>query len=78
MDSLSSIMANIDFDMPQEVIKIKQFVHEQYNSDIDVFVKKNDIIISSRSSALIGSLHMDSLKLKKLVNENQNIRFRIA
>ena len=78
MDSLSSIMANIDFDMPKEVIKIKQFVHEQYNSDIDVFVKKNDIIISSRSSALIGSLHMDSLKLKKLVNENQNIRFRIA
>jgi len=78
MDSLSDILSNKDFSIPQEVIAIKDYVAKQYNKDIQVTISEKEIIISSRSAGLISSLRLNSPELYKVINTDKKIRLKIG
>jgi len=78
MDSLSDILSNKDFSIPQEVIAIKSYVAKQYNKDIQVAISDKEIIVSSRSAGLISSLRLNSPELYKITNTDKKIRLKIG
>ena len=78
MDSLSDILANKDFSMPDEASSIKKFVAKEYDQDVNVTVSANEIIVSSRSAGLISTLRLNSPALKKAANTDKKLRFRIG
>lgn len=78
MDSLADILANKDFSMPDEVKAIKAYVASNYDQDVTVSVKQNEIIISSRSAALISSLRLNGPALARAANVTKRIRYRVG
>lgn len=78
MDSLSDILANKDFSMPDEASAIKSYVAKEYNQDVNVTIAANEIIISSRSAGLISTLRLNSPALKKAAKTDKKLRFRIG
>ena len=78
MDSLADILANKDFSLPDEVKAIKTYVAEEYGQDVNVAIHQNEIIVSSRSAALIGNLHLNSPALVKAAATEKKIRFRVG
>ena len=78
MDSLSDILANKDFSMPNEIMAIKSYVAQEYQQDINVAIQHNEIIISSRSAGLIGNLRLNSPALSQASGSSKKIRFRIG
>jgi len=75
MDSLNDILANKDFALPEEIKLIKSYVAKNYEQDVDVAIKRNEIIISSRSAGLISNLRLNSPKLIQAANTDKKIRF---
>ncbi len=78
MDSLSDILSNKDFAMPDEATAIKSYVAKTYALDVSVTVTANEIIVSSTSAGLISSLRLNSPALQKAANTAKKIRFRIG
>ncbi len=78
MDSLADILSNKDFSPPDEVRAIKTYVADQYGSDIVVKVSSKDIIVMSRSAALISNLRANAPALQKASGSSKRIRFRIG
>ena len=78
METLSDILNNKSFDLPQEVAAIKHFVFQSYHQDVTVSLKTNEIIISSRSAGLISTLRFNQVALAKAANTDKRIRFRIG
>lgn len=78
MDSLKSIIDNLELDLPAEVGIIKKYITTNYQADVKIVIKKNDLIISSRSSALISLVRADYLALRKAINNKYNLRFKIG
>lgn len=77
MDNLADILHLKDFDQPPEIIAIKEYVREHYKKDISVTIDKQQIVVSSSSAGLIGSLRLNSAALQKKVGTNKRILFRI-
>lgn len=77
MDNLADILHLKDFDQPPEIIAIKEYVRDHYKKDISVTIDKQQIVISSSSAGLIGSLRLNSAALQKKVGTNKRILFRI-
>lgn len=65
MDNLADILHLKDFDQPPEIIAIKEYVRDHYKKDISVTIDKQQIVISSSSAGLIGSLRLNSAALQK-------------
>ncbi len=78
MDSLADILANKDFSPPDEVKAIKSYIAQNYDKDVTVIINKQEIIISSRSAALINNLRLNSPKITEAANTKKRIRFRIG
>lgn len=78
MDSLYDILANKDFSAPDEVTAIKTYVAERYKTDVSVSVSSRDILVSSRSAALISTLRMNAPALAKAIGTDKKIRFRVG
>lgn len=77
MDNLADILHLKDFDQPPEIIAIKEYVRDHYKKDISVTIDKQQIVISSSSAGLIGSLRLNSAALQKKAGTNKRILFRI-
>ncbi len=78
MDSLSDILADKDYSLPNEVRAIKAYIEQNYNQEVGVNITTKEIVISSRSAALIGNLRMNGPALKRAAATQKNIRFRIS
>ncbi len=79
MDSIAEILANRDFSIPDEVKAIKAYVAENYdNRDVTVKLSGQEIVIMSRSAALIGNLRLNAPALSKAVGTTKRIRFKIG
>lgn len=78
MDSISDILSNKDFEIPDEVSAIKAYVAKEYDKDIAVAINGSDIIVSSRSAGLISNLRLNSPKLSQAAKTNKRIRFKIG
>jgi hypothetical protein len=78
MDSLFDILKHKDYDLPPEVAAIKQYVRQEFQTEVEVLVREKDIVIAGRSSALIGSLRLRGPQLKKAAGTTKRLVFRIG
>ena len=63
MESLQDILGSRDFVPPTEIELIQSYVLRRYKSKCYVQVRKNDVVIGVRSSALAGTLRMEQQRL---------------
>lgn len=79
MDSLFDILKRKDFDLPPEIVAVKTYVREEFNSEVEVVMRGDtEMIIASRSSALIGSLRMHGPRIKKAAKTERRLIFRVG
>lgn len=78
MDGLGDILRRRDLDEPAEVRAIKAYVLRNYDAAVQVTIQPHNIILSARSSGLIGSLRMNLPKLQAAANTEKRITFRIG
>ena len=78
MDSLADILANKDFSLPDEVRAIKEYVAANYGKDVTVAVRNTEIVVSSRSAALVSSLRLNGPALARAAGVSKRIRFKVG
>lgn len=78
MDSLFDILKHKDYDLPPEVAAIKQYVRQEFQSDVEVLIRDKDIVIAGRSSSLIGSLRLRGPQIKKAAGTTKRLTFRVG
>jgi len=78
MDSIADILANKNFETPDEVTILKQYIELKYNQQVVIKIQNNSYVISSPSSGLITNLKLNSHELSKLLPKSKSIRFVIG
>lgn len=78
MQSLFDIMGTKDFGVPAEVTEIKAYVQRYFKVDVGVAVQERNIVITTRSAALAGSLRPHLHKLQKILNTDKKLIIRIG
>ena len=78
MDSLFDILSRKDYDLPPEVAAIKKYVQDEFESDVEVLLREKDIVITGRSSALMGSLRLHGPKIQKAADTKKRLVFRVG
>ena len=78
MDSLFNILSRKDYDLPSEAVAIKAYVRQEFESEVEVIVRTKEIIISGRSSSLIGSLRLRGPAIKRLLDSDKRLVFRVG
>jgi hypothetical protein len=78
MDSLFDILKRKDYDLPSEVVAIKEYIRQEFEAEVEVTVREKDIIIAGQSSALIGSLRLRSPQLSKVAKTTKRFVFRVG
>lgn len=71
-------MGSKDFSPPDEIERIKDYVLRRYKAKCRVQVRKHDIVIGVRSSALAGTLRMEQQRLIEECQLNKKLIFRIG
>jgi hypothetical protein len=78
MQSLFDVLADKDFDQPAEVKTIKEFVSRHFKSDVRVQLRQKQIVITTPSAALAGSLRTKLHELQKLCGPERKLFIRIG
>ncbi len=78
MDNITDILSRKDFDMPPEVVAIKDYVRRHYDREVQVTMQQRNIVISARSSALIGTLRLNSTALQRAADTDKRLVFRVS
>lgn len=76
-NSLADLLANKDFDEPDEMRAIKQFVKSNYQADVEVQLREKEIIVTTASAALANTLRLKMPELRKAVQTDKRIVLRI-
>jgi hypothetical protein len=76
--SLSDILREQHFEEPPEVVIIKQFLADKYQTTCKVSLASNEIVIIVTSAALAGTLRMHLTELKRLCNTDKRLLIRIS
>lgn len=79
MDSLFDILSRKDYDQPAEITAIKAYVRQEFDAEVEVLLHgEKEIIISSLSSGLIGSLRLRSPAIKRAARTDRRLIFRVG
>lgn len=78
MDSLRDILSNKDFDEPEEIKIIKEYVFRTFQSEVEVVVRDKDILISAPSAALANTLRLRGPYIKKLLQTEKRLIFHMG
>ncbi len=78
MDNLSDILLRKDFDVPPEVAIITRYVDEHFHVPVTVRVQEKVIVVTGKSSSLIGSLRMHVHQLQKACQTDKKIVLRVG
>lgn len=78
MDSLLSLLSDRDYDEPLEIRTIKDYVRNNFNSNVDVTMQQRLIVIGTPSAALAGTLRMHLHKLQKQIATDRRLIIRIG
>ncbi len=78
MSTIADILAKKNFDEPPEVGIIKEFVRESFKSNVSVLIREKQIIITTSSAALAGTLRMHTHTMSKLCGTDKRLVFRIG
>lgn len=71
-------MAGKNYDEPQEMVIIKEFVRETFRSNVGVAIQEKTIVISAPSAALAGALRPHSHTLAELCQTDKRLIIRIG
>jgi hypothetical protein len=77
MDSIKDVLTRKDFEQPDEIRQIKDFVKSKFNEEPAVKITKNSIIISVSSAALAGALRPHLHHLDKELGGNKKLLIKI-
>ena len=77
MDNLSDILLRKDFDVPPEVAIIQRYTLEHFHVSVSVKVQEKVIVITGKSSSLIGSLRMHIRQIQKACQTDKKIVLRV-
>ena len=78
MDGIGDILSKKDFDVPPEVLAIKDYIRRHYDREVQVTVQQRSILISARSSAFIGTLRLNAPALQKAAATDKKLVFRTS
>ncbi len=78
MDDIANILSRRDFDIPPEVVAIKEYVRRHYDADVAVAVQPRGFLVSAPSAGLISTLRLNLPKLQKAAGTEKPIHFRIS
>lgn len=79
MSSIAEILAaKKQFEEPVEVQIIKEFVRESFNSNVGVTMQPKQIVITTPSAALAGTLRMHVHTIAELCQTDKRLVFRIG
>lgn len=77
-EDIASILGSRNFEEPEEVRVIKNFVRQKFKSDAAVAIRERQIIITVKGAALAGTLRMHAYELKKLCQTEKRLVIRIS
>ena len=77
MDNLNDLLQNKNFNEPEEIGLIKQFINERYHADAEVKVLQTQITVAVPGAALASSLRSDIVTIQKLCQTEKDIRIFI-
>ncbi len=78
MDSIKDVLTRKDFDQPDEIQQIKDFVKSKFNEEPAVKITKNNIIISVSNASLAGALRMHLHHLAKDLRTEKKLLLKIS
>lgn len=76
-NSLADVLANKDFDEPDEMKAIKLFVKKNYQTDVEIQLREREIIVTTQSAALANTLRLKLPEIRKLAATDKRIVLRI-
>lgn len=77
-DSLSDILNQRDFSAPPEIDRIKNFIRRKFDSDVNVHITNNLLVIAADSAALASTLRLNWTELVKEADTDKKIMIRIG
>ncbi len=77
MDSLFNILSQKNFDEPPEIERLKKYILDNYSISVGVQVRDKDILLIVNSSAMAASLRMNGPRIKRDLDLNKRLSFRI-
>lgn len=78
MDSIKQLLTQKDFEQPDEIKLIKDFVKSKFDEEPDVKITKNSIIISVSNASLAGALRVHLHHLAKDLQTDKKLLLRIG
>lgn len=78
MDSIKDLLTQKDFDKPDEIQQIKDFVKSKFDEEPGVKLTKNSIIITVSSASLAGALRMHMHHLAQELRTEKKLLLRIS
>jgi hypothetical protein len=78
MSSIADILGKKSYGEPPEIKLIKDFVRQNFQSTVSVTIQPTQIIITTPSSALAGTLRMHGHKIAELCETDKRLVFRIG
>ncbi|HVX48046.1 MAG TPA: hypothetical protein VHA05_01685 [Candidatus Saccharimonadales bacterium] len=78
MDSLDNILKHKNFEEPEEMEVIKQYVQDEFKTAVSVLVRDRDIVIEVPSSALANTLRLRAPDIKRRCHTTKRLTFRIV
>ncbi len=78
MDSLQDILAKFGQPEQPELLAIKRYVDENYQTPVSTAISGNSIIITVPSAALANTLRLQTIKIQKACDTDKRLVFRIG
>lgn len=76
-DSLFDILARKDFSEPPELVAVRGYIHDHFQTDAEVIVHEFEIIIVVPSASLAGVLRFHVRKLQTAAQTKKRLVIRI-
>jgi hypothetical protein len=78
MDNLQDLLGKYSRKEPSEIAALKQYIHDQFNSEANIGLQGEAIVITVHSAALANTLRFQLPKLKAAANTEKRIILRIG
>jgi len=78
MDSLFKILSQKDFEEPPEILAIKKYVRDNFQTDVSVMVRERDIVVGVPNAALANTLRLRGPEIKRRCQLDKRLTFRIG
>ena len=78
MDSIADLLSKKDYDTPDELKRIKRYVQETYQVEVEVQQRSDTITVAVPSAALATNLRYDTPKIQRYANTTKRLVLRIV